>query len=312
MNKVLFLQRGSRFLKATWVPLSLLVVFTVVSGTRFLSISNLLLISQQTIAPSIIVWGLCFAMSMSILDLSPGAVIVLGGMVGTVLGIQFGYPGLLLGAVGVGLLIGIVNGSAFLLLRIPSIIVTVGLVMVYEVVASLFSGGQGVFLPSHLIALAVFPWNLVIWASAFAIAYFLYNYTVFGAHIQAVGESERIANSVGLSVDFSKFIGFVIAATFAGLGAVLYQSYGRFVEPQSSLSSLALIFVPLAGFFYALSISRWVNLIVAVVIGELTIMMLLNGLIIAGVDSTWQQVALGIVLIMVTAIAARNSEGVVK
>lgn len=301
-----------RALLATWVPLALLLAFTIASGTRFLSVSNLLSIAQQTIAPSIVVWGLCFALTMSILDLSPGVVIVLGGMVGTTLGIRFGYAGFIIGAIGVGLLVGLINGTVYLRLRIPSIIVTVGMVLVYEVLASFFSGGQGIFLPENLIAFATFPLNVVVWLVALVSSYILFNKSVIGGHVRAVGESERIAASVGLNVGRTKLVGFVLAATYAGLGAILYQSYGRYVEPQVSLASLALIFPPLAGFFYALSISRWVNLIIAVIIGEFTIMMLLNGLIIAGVPSTWQQFALGVVLIAVTAISSRTTEGVVK
>jgi len=297
---------------AFWLPVALFILFSLVCGKRFLSLTNLLVILQQSIAPTIIVWAMCFTMTMSIFDLTLGVVIILAGILGTVAGTGLGYPGLLLGGIATGAVIGSVNGIAFLGLRIPSIIVTVGMVMIAEVLAVVYTNAGGVYLPAGLERMARIPYNLVVIAVCAVIVYYLFTKTALGLRMRAIGSSERIASHVGVNVRKTKFLGFVICGAFAGLAGVLYQSYGRYVEPLMGMASLALIFTPLTGFFYALSVSGAINIIVAVVIGQITITLLMNGLIIVGFPSAVQQIVVGVMLIIVIAFNARKSDAVVK
>lgn len=290
------------------VPLLLLIIFFIVGGTNFLSVRNLMVIVQQSVAPSFIVWGLCFAMTMGIFDLTPGVIIILGSMIATILAIKIGYTGLIIGGLGVGTIIGIFNGTIFLKLRIPSMIVTVGMVMIYEVLASLYSKGQGIYLPDGLQRLAQLPYNVILWIGVFIIVFILYNRTSIGIHMKAISGSERTAGNAGINTKKTKFFGFLFCGLLAGLAGILYQSYGRYVEPQVGMNSLAIVFPSLTGFFYALSISRWVNLIIAVLIGQVTIALLMNGLIIVGFPSTVQQIALGILLITTVAASVKGQK----
>jgi len=293
-------------------PIAVIVLFSILAHEKFLSARNLFVVFQQSIAPCFSVWGICFVMIMGSYDMTPGVTIILTSMIGTVLSMKFGYVGLIVGGVLAGIVIGVINGFVFTRLRIPSVISTVGLVMVYEVVASLVSKGKGLYLPDQYGELSHFPYNTIFFVVGFFIAYILYSNTKIGLHIQATGHSEKISKDIGINIPRTKFIAFILCAVFGSLGGVLYQSYGRFVQPQIGLTSLVLIFPPLCGFFFALALSKWVNLIVAVVVGELTINLLLNGLIIVGFTTPMQQIALGVVLISVVAIGSINKEGIVK
>jgi ribose transport system permease protein len=293
-------------------PLAVIVLFSILAHEKFLSANNLFIVFQQSIAPCFSVWGICFVMIMGSYDMTPGVTIIVASMIGTVLSVQYGYIGLIVGGIVAGVLIGVLNGIVFTRLRIPSVISTVGLVMVYEVVASMVSKGKGLYLPDQYGELSHFPYNTIFFVIGFFIAYVLYSNTRIGLHIQAMGHSEKIAKDIGINIPKTKFLAYVICAIFGGLGGILYQSYGRFVQPQLGLTSLVLIFPPLCGFFFALALSKWINLILAVVVGQFTINLLLNGLIIVGFPTPMQQIVLGIVLISVVAIGSINKEGIVK
>ncbi|HHT11205.1 MAG: hypothetical protein PHU16_03930 [Atribacterota bacterium] len=289
------------------LPALLVVFFTIFGGNRFFSFINFFNIIQQSVAPSFVVWGICFVMIMGSYDMTPGVTIILSSMISTLLAIKLGYIGLLLGGILTGLIIGAINGFSFLLFKVPSVILTIGLVMIYEILSSVLSKGRGLYLPDGLGLLSHAPYNLIIWIIGGVIAYFLYNRTTIGLHIQTLGSSEKIAKNAGVNIGKTKLIGFLICAIFGGIGGVFYQSYGRFVQPQIGLTSLLLVFPALTGFFYALAISKRVNIIIAVVVGQLTINLLMNGLIIIKLPTTIQQMVMGALLICVVAFGPRGS-----
>ena len=119
-------------------------------------------------------------------------------------------------------------------------------------------------------------------------------------------EVQKNRQNAGVNIGKTKLIGFNLCDFLEELG-VFYQSYGRFVQPQIGLTSLLLVFPALTGFFYALAISKRVNIIIAVVVGQLTINLLMNGLIIIKLPTTIQQMVMGALLICVVAFGPRGS-----
>ncbi len=76
-----------------------------------------------------------------------------------------GYFGLIAGCILTGAIVGLLNGFFYVKLHIPSMIVTTGLALIYESIASYIAGGQSATLPSNLRKLGAMPGDLILASS---------------------------------------------------------------------------------------------------------------------------------------------------
>ena len=116
--------------------------------------------------------GFYFVMVMGMFDFSIGANIMLSAIVGCVFATRFnmGYLGLILGCVLTGTIVGLLNGLFYVKLRIPSMIVTTGLALIYESLANYIAGGVEQTLPSNLRAFGQMPWDIILAIVAFVLS----------------------------------------------------------------------------------------------------------------------------------------------
>lgn len=138
-------------------------------------------------------------MDMGLFDFSIGANIILSAIIGCQLATTFelGYFGLIAGSIATGALVGLCNGYFYVKLRIPSMIVTAGLALIYESVANYMAGGVEQTLPSSLRAFGSMPGNIILAFITFIIAYGILNYTKFGTYTYAIGSDEFVAKNMG-------------------------------------------------------------------------------------------------------------------
>ena len=101
-------------------------VFKVLTPGNFGSPANLYSYFQSSIIYSVGGCGLYFIVVMGLFDFAVGSNIVLSSIVGVILSEKFGYAGFVVGCLGCGTLIGLLIGSLYNHLNVPSMIVTVG------------------------------------------------------------------------------------------------------------------------------------------------------------------------------------------
>lgn len=296
------------------LPVFVYLFFYIIEPQRFGNLQGLYIMIQQSFIPSIIAWGLCFVLTLGLFDLSIGGIIIFSGIIGTYAANAvgpnlFGYIVLIITTIGIALLLETVNGVAFIALKIPSMIVTIGLLMLYETFGNLYKGGSGAILTEHLSLLGKPPYNIIFGLVTMVLAYILFNSTSWGLKIRAVGSSEIIARYSGINVNMVKIIGFILCGLFIGLASVATVSYGGIIMPQSRLDSLMRIFPPLMGYFIGIALSKYCNLIIGVFIGEFVLTLIATGMITIGIPTTLQQVVTGIFLLIVVGIAKRGRYG---
>ena len=131
-------------------------IFKVITPHNFGSPRNMLSYLEASLLAAVGAVGFYFVMVMGMFDFSIGANIMLSAIVGCVFATRFGlgYFGLVAGAILTGALVGLLNGFFYVKLRIPSMIVTTGLALIYESVANYIAGGVEQTLPSNLRASA--------------------------------------------------------------------------------------------------------------------------------------------------------------
>ncbi len=285
------------------------VVFKILTPSNFGSIENLYFYLQSSIIYSVGACGLYFIVVMGLFDFSIGANVVLSAIVGVVLSKTFGYAGLLLGCILCGALIGFLNGFLYIKLNIPSMIVTVGLMLIYESVAYYVAGGVKQVLDSPLQAFGSAPGNILLAFAAFLLTNFILKYTRIGTYCYAIGSNEFTAKNMGISVNKQKLYGFVLCHLFVGVMAILSVSYGTSMTATTGMTSMIRNFTPLMGTFFGLTFRKYGTAVPAIVIGEFIIAIIFNGFVALGAPTTVQNIVTGAALLAIVALTASPEKG---
>lgn len=290
-----------------------------ISDGRFITVSNISVIVSHSIYPAFIAWGFCFLFACNYTDLSIGSILVLGAFMTSLLGNQFGYPGVLVGGVLTGILLVCINFFVFVYTKIPSWIAGISMAMIYEAVAIFLLNFQGTkkFMTAELSRdhrlLGLLPYSLIILFIGLIIAYILYNRTTIGLDIRAIGSNADVAKALGINVSKTLLMVGLISGFFIGFACFLQESYIGTMTVKSGLTSLYLVFQPIAAFLLAQILQTRINIIIAVPICSFIIYAIFNMLTILGVPSgTLQEAVLGAFVILFGIIGQRGVKGVVK
>ena len=286
-------------------------VFKVLTPGNFGSPKNLLSYFEASLLAAVGAVGFYFVMVMGMFDFSIGANIMLSAIVGCVFATKFGlgYFGLIFGAILTGAIVGLLNGTFYVKLRIPSMIVTTGLALIYESAANYIAGGVEQTLPSNLRAFGQMPGNLILAVLAFAAAYLLLNYTKIGTYTYAIGSNEFVAKNMGINVNKYKVLAFVISGAFLGVMAVLTISYGSSMVAVTGMASMSRNFVPTMGCFFGMAFRKYGIPLPAIIIGEFVINIIFFGFIALGAPTAIQDVITGLALLLVVTLTTRITKG---
>lgn len=286
-------------------------IFKILTPNNFGSPKNLLSYLEASLLAAVGAVGFYFVMVMGMFDFSIGANIMLSAIVGCVFAKQFGlgYVGLIVGSVLTGAIVGLLNGTLYVRLRIPSMIVTTGLALIYESVANFIAGGVEQTLPSDLRAFGQMPGNLIMAVFAFVVAYLLLNYTKIGTYTYAIGSNEFVAKNMGIKVNKYKILAFVISGAFLGLMAVLTISYGSSMVAVTGMASMSRNFIPTMGCFFGLAFKKYGMPIPAIIIGEFVINIIFFGFIALGAPTAIQDVITGLALLIIVTVTTKVEKG---
>ncbi|MBQ4511936.1 MAG: ABC transporter permease [Anaerolineaceae bacterium] len=284
-------------------------VFKILTPNNFGSPSNLYAYLQSSIIYAVGGCGLYFIVVMGLFDFAVGSNIVLSSIVGVILAKKFGYAGFIIGCLGCGTLIGLLIGFLYNKLNVPSMIVTVGLMLIFESVAVFAAGGEKQTLPENLRFFSGAPGNIILAVLAFALMYFILNYTKIGTYCNAIGSNEFTAKNMGIDVKKYKLIGFMLLHFFVGIMAILSVSYGTTMTALTGMSTMSRNFQPLMGTFFGIAFRKYGQPITAIIVGEFIISLIFNGFIALGAPTTIQNVVTGAALLIIVSLTARGSKG---
>jgi ribose transport system permease protein len=301
------------------VMLAASVIFHFMTGRMFLESGNLRVIVSNSIYPTFIAWGMCFLFACGYTDLSIGGVVVLGSFASCALGNAWGYPGVIIGGLVAGTLLVFINFGLFAFTRIPSWIASISLAMIYEALAVFLRANRitkayfNVELSRSYRALGKLPANAIILIVGFVIVYLVYNRTNVCLNIRAIGGNKDVSRALGVNLLKTLLWVGLICGMLIGVSCVIQQSYNVKTVPMAGLTSIQLIFKPLAIALLAQILQKSINIVVSVPFCSLAIYGVFNVMTFFGIPSgTLQDVLLCLFLILFGIGGQRGVEGVVK
>lgn len=294
------LDRSPRSLiPARLVPyLALIVVvvfFTLTGGSRFLSLDNASFLLQQSAIIAIPAFGVTLVIIAGSIDLSLGSVVALTGMVAAIVAETYGPIPAMGAALLVGIAAGLFNGTGFAVLRVPSFMVTLGMLSIARGLTIMVSASQPINVDPAFQLVGRMPGILILFVVCFLGATVLLNYTTFGRQAVAIGGQERVARLSGVRITRLKALLFVFSGFMAGIGGIALTARVGAATPTAAtgLELAAITAVVLGGTPLTGGIGSMTN----TVVGAFIISILLNGMVILGVPSETQLVVQGLVLV---------------
>lgn len=295
--------RIGRIVGVIALPVALFLIFTILSPG--FGAGSIMLVLRQALVPTVLGIGLAFGQTAGIFDLSAGSRMILAATCGGVLGNLWGVPGIVIGALLGGIVIAILMGFLHNLLHLPSLVLSMGFVMVLEIVTSRIMGHSGQVSISPAIAiLGKSPWCYIITFACVIVFYFLYYHTRFSYHVRLVGNNEVLARNMGISIKRTNFLCFFVGGIFIGVVGILQLCYSNSVSASINMGSMSMVFKPMMGVMIAMElINLYDNFALNILVGEICISIIFNGLIALGLPATMQDVVLGVFMLIVMAVS---------
>ena len=291
-----------------FLVLVMLLVGAITQPDVFLTWRNLSNRPGQNAANAVLAIGMFVVILTAGIDLSVGSVLALAMMTTAVLA-RDGFPPLLLVPLPIliGMTVGLINGLGLTKLHLPHpFIVTLGTLNIARGVGNLVSGGVPVSgLPEVVrfwgagnipIGDVQIPVSLVIVAVLYIGFFIFLQYTRTGRHIYAIGGNPQAARVSGINVDRTLILAYVLCGAMAGLAGLLVAGRTNSGFPNAGigaeLDAISAVIIGGASFFGGR------GSVLGVLAGVLVIGLLRNILNLNNVQVFWQQVLIGVVIIL--------------
>ena len=209
-------------------------------------------------------------------------------------------------AIGIGAVLGFINGLTVIVFRLPAIIVTLGTLYLYRGLTFIASGAKQIdrqFIPGPLKAMSAnapnywLPWIVVIAVVVVLLTYWFANHSRIGRQVYALGSNPAAAPLRGIPVTAVTLTVFSISGALAGLAGILYASRWGFVNPSNTgwgFEFQVIAAVVIGG----VSINGGVGSVLGVVLGVLLLGCVSAALPLLGIPGTVQSAIYGLVIIV--------------
>lgn len=283
-------------------------VFFAIFAKNFLAVNNIINILRQVSMFGIVVIGVTIVMIGGGMDLSVGGQMAVVGMIVGYLMVKLNFNIMIsvIIAVAVGCAFGAFNGIVAIKLNIMPIIVTLSTMLILQGVAYLITGGYPITgMPSSFVGigqgyLGPIPIPVIIFIVFIAFGWIVMNKTYFGRQIYALGGNKEAARLAGINVNRLTVLVYTFAGFAASIAALIMV--GRTNASQPGAGSTYPFDCMTAACLGGVSIQGGEGKISGAVVGVIIIGMLDNGLVLMGVNSNFQSVVKGIILLVAVAI----------
>ncbi|PQA75909.1 ABC transporter permease [Rhodoferax sp. TS-BS-61-7] len=304
-------------IRREWLLLAIIVAIALAVGARapvFLTWRNGMDIANDSAILAILVMGQMLVLLTRGIDLSVASNLALTGMVCALIGKAWpgaSVPVLLVIALGVGALLGAVNGWLITRFELPPIVVTLGTLSAYR--GAIFVASKGAWVSDQDIHEVIKGLPREVWLGLPALVWFalvvLALTAVFlklrreGREIYALGGNPHAAAYVGISANKRLMMVYTLSGMLAGLAGLLWV--GRYSIAYTELAAGYELTVVAACVIGGVSIGGGVGSVLGAALGVLFIGVVNGALPVIQVSPFWQQAIAGAVILISVTVNAR-------
>ncbi|WP_058309028.1 ABC transporter permease [Gracilibacillus massiliensis] len=294
---------ASRELYLIIAILLMVVVFSIIEPI-YLSSGNLLDVVDQTVINGLLALGITYAIVTGGIDLSVGSTFAIVIVIVGDLLVRGVHPVIaLIVGIGLGLILGIVNGILITKLNLQPFIVTLGTMSAYRGIAYVYTGGWPVLdIPDSFRSMlsgdivSGVSISIVVLLAFTVFGHIVLKYTKFGTYIYSIGGNEEATKLSGVNVDKTKIWAYALCGVGAALaGMVLLARLGSGEPAAGQTYELNAIAAAAIG---GASLAGGKGNMISTLLGALLLSTLKVGLVVVGVDTFWQYIATGAIIVI--------------
>ncbi|HQY99198.1 MAG TPA: ABC transporter permease [Propionicimonas sp.] len=285
-------------------------VFAIAKPTVFPTYDN---ITKNILFSAVVIGLLSLGATLVIItggiDLSVGTGMTLCAVMTATFIVKWGMPVWLglIAALLFGAFLGLVNGTNVAILGLPPFIATLAMMLVAQGLALVISNAAPIYfdLNTHSSFLWLstgnlipgFPNAVIVLLLAAVVAYILLNKTLLGRYDISIGSNEEATALSGINTKKWLIVIYAVAGVFTALGGIMISARLGSAQPATGagyeLQAIAAVVIG------GTSLSGGKGTIIGTIIGALIISVINNGLQIMSVRQEWQNVILGLVILIV-------------
>lgn len=259
-------------------------------------------------------WALAINLNSGRFDFSLGSMAILSSIMGTQITILYNLPPYLLPILTILIAggLGLFSGILYILLKLPPIITSVGVMLFYEALSYLVTGGEGLLISTkfNLLTLPSTQNLLIILVIGFLFVFFIMNYTRFGYNHKALQHGQIISANTGLPEKRNALVSYTIAGMLMGVVGFINMTTQGFTSVALNFSSISAMFIAFLPMFIGSFIGRFSEERFGILIGSATMGLVTLGFVRLNISNHDQQFINAILLMLF--LAYLSNEGRLK
>lgn len=283
---------------ATYAGIAMLCAALGKSG--FGADSDLLVIARNTVYAWLIALALSYNLTSGRFDFSLGSILILSNIIGCTFAVQWGFGPLQMLALCLvtGAVLGTLSGLAYVTLRLPPIVVSVGVAMVYEGLGFIMNDGTGVKLIGRA-DLLIFaqPVSLAAIALVTVGVLSVLNLTKFGYDSNSLRGGQAISVSIGVKEKSNAVICYLIGGTLMAVAGLINISILGTTSPKLGLASVSYIMNAFLPLFIGLYLARFSDRTVGILVGSFMQACIISAFAILGLSLSLQSILSSIIVL---------------
>ncbi len=264
--------------------------------------SDLRTIAYNMVYSGFIALAVSYNLTSGRFDFSVGSVLILSLILGGNLAKELGGGPvvLVLLVVAVGLVCGLVSGLFYVTLRLPPMVTSLGVAMIFEAIGFAFNGANGIRLIGRfdILIWAQPKYSFLLLGVVLVILIYLLNFTRFGYNCRSLQTGQKNAVEVGVNEKLNSVLCYVIAGGLMACAGVLYLSQYGYIAPQTGLSSSSFIMSAFLPMFIGNALAKYSDRNIGVIVGAFCQACLSSGLVKMGCSSSMKTVMDGVVVLL--------------
>jgi ribose transport system permease protein len=284
-----------------WILNAGIICFLAIETPNFFNLGNLQSVLNDASIMGIGAAAMTLLIMAGAFDLSVSATMGLAPIIGLLLGGAVGPLAVVL-SISAGAGLGLVNGLIITRGHVAPFVATLGTLFVYGSLGAIATGGNALFVTSpFLLELStgalfdLIPYSFIILLLVSGMCYFILRRLHIGRWIRAAGSNLRAAHVAGVDLQWIYLVLFTLTGALTGLAGIILSGYlASAIATQAPNYNLAVISAVVVG---GTSLRGGEGSLVGTLLAAWLFAMVNNGLILYGVDSYWQYLATGVVLV---------------
>ena len=287
------------------IAAALLALAGLLVVPAMLSPENIRLVLRQGSIPALMAIGITFVVICGRLDLSIGSLLSLVAIVVVDLHDKIGPEAAIAAGIGIGLLVGCINGLLVGVLRLNSLIATLGMLSLLQGLSLIYSDGRNALImaPDETWFSAIgrayiagVPVPVIILAIAIILFSVLLHRTTFGRSVYAIGGNEKASLYSAIKTTRVVFTFYVISGLLTAIAAIVFSS--RVMAAQNDSGAGLELYVLAGVILGGASLFGGSGTVLMSVVGVMVLAFIQNGLLIAGLPYYTQWILTWFVIIV--------------